>query len=289
MLDIDADADEIAALLDLPDLSAEQRVRLLEIARQRILFAPSGALGIEMQELLLPNPRNPGTVLIGIRGLLEDLPARDVLQIGDRIEQIDGRYFTDRTELVMYVQRRRPGDEIRLTVLRPRPEEPGGDADFNPEDVTTFDELELTMELGSARKLRSRRTGRAQPPAVARERQMRFARLADTHGLRPALVRLAAPADADAARGLVAWARAETASPREHVLVAELRDEIRLLEARGATPSRAWMSLWRGRERQLMVTAGNPGLTDAEREYLHAVSQLLRDLLSDVQPSSPTP
>ncbi len=146
--------DQIYAALAKLRLTAEQRHRLLVVVQDRLLTTPRGAVGIQV------NPRlRPGKIVV--ERLLPDLPARNVLETGDRITHLNGRLLTDWNEFVQEVQTRAPGSKITVTVervvagRRPNRHELGV---HEPEYKT----LDLEIELGSAEMLRDPVSGQVQ-------------------------------------------------------------------------------------------------------------------------------
>lgn len=140
--------EEIMALLLREDLGDESRHQLVSILRERILYAPRGALGIRMENV----PDREGGVRI--TGLVPGMPAEKVLKPGDVIRRIDDNAVRSTVDLVNAVQSLPPGVEVKVTVRRTTrealaPVQPGGVA--APQQV--FEDIEATLRLGSTEEL----------------------------------------------------------------------------------------------------------------------------------------
>lgn len=157
---------ELYALLARGGLTAEQRYRVLAVVEDRLLNEPRGAVGIKVNQQKLRND------MIIIEELLPGLPAQEVLEVGDRITHLGGNELADWNQFVVEVQSRRPGDRIELTVVRlvekARRDERAGDG-------PQYERLQITLELGSATKLRDPITGRQAPGGPVWERRKREA------------------------------------------------------------------------------------------------------------------
>lgn len=129
-------------LIDEP-IGIEQRYRLLRVLQRKILNSPRGALGIEME---LP-VRGGGVV---VKRTIENMPAGEVLRVGDEIVQIEGQPITRQGDLIMLVQSRPPGTPIDLKIRR---------RDINPQGQPEVTELNVTIRLGSIEGLRDPETG----------------------------------------------------------------------------------------------------------------------------------
>ncbi len=153
-----------AALETLP-LTAEQRHRVLTVLHDRLLFTPRGAVGIKVDQRFLPDK-------IVVLELLPLLPAREVLQIGDRITHLDGRPLTGWQEFVDAVQSQPPGVKINVTVRRAVSDEKARrDAGNEPR----FETMQIAIELGSTDLLTDPQTGRPQTGGPVWERRKREA------------------------------------------------------------------------------------------------------------------
>jgi membrane-associated protease RseP (regulator of RpoE activity) len=103
---------EMLGVLSRPGLSAEQRQRLVGVVARQVERIPRGALGIRMD-----TGRDIGRGVV-VSGFVEGMPASAVLELGDRIVEIEGAPTPTANELIGAVQRRLPGEVIRLRVIR---------------------------------------------------------------------------------------------------------------------------------------------------------------------------
>lgn len=150
----------------------EQRQRLLGVIQDQLINAPRGAVGISMQQR---NREDGEGVEVIVTDLIEGLPAERVLEIGDRITHLDGRIFESMNDLPTLVQTKRPGETVELTVLRLKRDVAGGVV-MDQQGQQVHEEMEITIELGSAELLRDPIAGRpTQQSEVQRQRvrQMR--------------------------------------------------------------------------------------------------------------------
>lgn len=138
---------QLYAILARGGLTAEQRHRLLAVVHDRLLNTPRGAVGIKIDNRGLPDK-------VIIQELLPGLPAREVLEIGDRITHLEGKPIESWTAFVKSVQSRRPGSTISVTVQRPMPGEAA-----EPKLKT----LQIDIKLGSTDLLVDPMTGRPSP------------------------------------------------------------------------------------------------------------------------------
>ena len=146
LIESDITDDEIQSRLSNQTLKEEQRQRLMSAFRFRLFNAPRGALGIRMSFRGNANGRG-GRVLV--TDLLDDLPAREVLVLGDAIIRLDGIRPTSTSDLILHVQAKRPGDKVRLEIERPVVDEQGRqiiDAANGPQ----IENFEIDVTLGSA-------------------------------------------------------------------------------------------------------------------------------------------
>jgi hypothetical protein len=177
------------AVLAQRTLTTEQRHRLLSVVMERLLNTPRGAVGIKV------DARWQQKNQIVIEELLPDLPARDVLQVGDRITHLQGRPLEDWDAFVDTVQSSVPGAKITLTVervvsgRRPERRDVEGEA-AEPQ----YERIEVELELGSADHLLDPATGRPQrggPVVRRREREADLAMM--RFGSMPRLLQINEP------------------------------------------------------------------------------------------------
>lgn len=149
---------QLYAVLARRELTAEQRHRLLSALRERLLNTPRGAVGIKVDQRW----RRENKVVV--EDLLPDLPAREVLQVGDRITHLEGEPLESWIVFVRAVQSKVPGAKITFTVerlvsgRRPQRRDVGVEAAPDPK----YETFQVELELGSADLLRDPITGR--PP-----------------------------------------------------------------------------------------------------------------------------
>lgn len=141
--------EQIREVLKQGSVGLEQYQRLVSALRSRMISAPRGALGIRMS--FRNNGNGPGgrggRVLV--TDLLDNLPAREVLVLGDAIVRLDGIRPTSTSDLILHVQGKRPGEIVRLEVERPVVDEQGKDI-FDQDGNPQIEHLEVDVVLGSA-------------------------------------------------------------------------------------------------------------------------------------------
>ncbi len=103
---------EVFSLLARRGLTAEQHVRLLKAAEIRIRESPRAALGVQMAE---SSDGRGGVVVTGVQ---RGSPSSGVLKIGDRIVEVNSQPVGTRRNVMNVVQSQRPGDRVKLAVLR---------------------------------------------------------------------------------------------------------------------------------------------------------------------------
>lgn len=103
---------DIEEALRRGDLSPEQRLRLITVARRRFDNEPRGAMGIEFN---MDAPDVRGAL---IRNAKREFPAGEVLRPHDRIIQADGVVIERRDALRRIIVAHDPGDEVPLVVER---------------------------------------------------------------------------------------------------------------------------------------------------------------------------
>ncbi|MCH2161699.1 MAG: PDZ domain-containing protein [Phycisphaerales bacterium] len=130
----------LIAVLERKVLEPEQRNRLLRTLRWRVRDRPRGAVGIRM------NTSRKGVV---VTELVPDLPAERVLKVGDQIIQINDTEVRSNNDLVGVVQQLLPGTRIRMTILRPIPQD---DRKVAPDEMPE-ERVEVEFPLGSYAKL----------------------------------------------------------------------------------------------------------------------------------------
>jgi hypothetical protein len=188
-----APLDQLLAVLNREALSVEQRSRLVEVVNQRILHAPRGAMGIRMQLGF------EGRGGVTVQDLLNGMPAEGILKVHDRIIEIDGREVGTAGDLAEIVQMRRPGDVIRVVVMRPA-RGPNGEILYDEKHQRIEERIVASMPLASQDDLEKFEAGDVPPmpgfPRVATRtrdqlailRSMQARELSLRFGVRPVAV-----------------------------------------------------------------------------------------------------
>ena len=267
--------DQICALLAGNEISAEQRCRLLLLVQERLMRSPRGALGISLVA------RSDELGGIEVLDLVEGMPSRRVLRIGDRITHVDGRPVRRGDDLIILIQGRQPGEQTLLTVLRERRDDQGRvvrDADGG----TAVDELQVTVELGSASDLTSPDPGlpvRPGPVEAAREAELNEAMRRYAPRPIPIMLHpdatgadfLAGPSSGDALRTVGDARRALRETQIQTLLIADgrlQRDE-------------TLMRTWRRRLEALEALAGDEDLSRADRAAVRAIADRFAALIAE--------
>lgn len=159
------DEDEVVERLRSADLPAEARHRLFDLLRRQLLERPRGALGINLN-YYPPRGGRPGYVLV--RSVHPGLPAEQVLRADDRLLAVDGEPLDREGSLAALVQRRRPGDTVRLTVQRPRRDPDGHLLRDEDDNEVLEDRIEVDIRLTSVERLPGNGLG-GRPDREARE------------------------------------------------------------------------------------------------------------------------
>lgn len=163
--------------LEAGGLSLEQVNRLLRVMEIRLLYAPRGAIGIQM---LLQQGINPGGV--EVTAVIPGLPAEELIKVGDVITHIDGEQLNDRDDLARIVQSHWPGDPLQLRVLRTKRAIPDADGNRPAEPVVEL--LEIEIELGSTEQLRTNGRSNVLDPGRG-QRSLKMRDLLQRHGAIP--------------------------------------------------------------------------------------------------------
>lgn len=266
--------DALVAVLDRAQLDDEQRHRVIQVVRERLINTPRGALGITMRWHQV-DPTQPGEV--EIIALLPDLPAERVLNVGDRITHIEGRPLFRQDDVIRRVQSRRPGDRVLMRVRAPRRDE-AGHALLDADGETVFDERQVDLELGSAELLVDPETGRpGQPPSsVQRDRLNDAATVVRIWGPTPPRTAIAGEASTPLRRDGAAETLVE-----QHPLVTTIRNQRRMIEDGRVAISPSLRDFWERQLQALIDQADQPGLTWEERAYLSRVAERFAELIPE--------
>ena len=143
----------LMAALAAGGLSEEQRLRLVGILEWRIMNRPRGAVGIRMQR----RPLGSQPAGIEIQQVIPGLPAERVLRVGDVLQKLDDVAVSENEDLILHVQRMKPGDALSVELLRPVPA-PGEGEVAAPRLVEGdrgrwFEPVQVELRLGSFEQL----------------------------------------------------------------------------------------------------------------------------------------
>jgi hypothetical protein len=252
---LDADAVPLAALRDRlrdPQLSSEQRQRLLGVVADRILRTPRGALGIRME------PFNRAESGVVVSGFVEGMPAAEVLLVGDRIVSADQVPIADSQRLIEVVQQRQPGETVLLGVVRTGPD--GGRM-----------AVAIELTLGSVEQLQQDPNDPLvrQNPVVA-QRAREVAELRERFGptttgvrVRPAILVPTGPAS----------------GVESHPEVVRLRQYLEMAASGALADPEALRQRWQQRVVRIRRDSTDLRVPPAEREQLRAVAERLERML----------
>jgi len=276
LLDAPHENMQFYAVLAQADLTAEQRMRLLTILQRRLMDAPRGAVGISMR----PHRALDGTTHVEVIDLIEGLPARQVLQIGDRITHIDGKPLDSPDQLRLNVQSRRPGEQINLTVLRPRRDERG--RPLPDDDGNVHDELQLELTLGSADVLDEVNSARGSSNnAVEHLRRQQAQAIMERFGPQHDSIEIDRERfsinDEDAADHVTQRMLARFVE--QHPAIVQIRQHRRMLEENGMDPPNVLRAQWMETETRLQSQLEFGDLSDDHRMVLEAVLDRFRELM----------
>ena len=115
---------QICKVLSGNSLSLEQRHRLVDWLRNDLITTPHAAIGVGVRrtrkEIIIDN-------------LIENIPATDVLELGDQIIRLDGLLVNEWTQFYQSISSRKPGDKVTLSIKR----------SFEPDEMGDSRELEV--------------------------------------------------------------------------------------------------------------------------------------------------
>ncbi len=263
-LDID-----FRAILATADLSIEQRNRLLIAWHDRVVFRPRGALGVE-QRWVPDDDSIYGS--FEILSLLPDLPAREVLQLRDRITHFDGRRPISGEELREHVQSLEPGDVVKLTVERIVRDE-NGDAQRDDAGELLRETIEVDLPLGPLEKLVDR-NGIPQlamdAKAIARNTMRRQFRVFAPHA---EMIRFS---DGVNLNDMPTRSRMEEMVDQHNTIVF-LKRQLDYIDQGRATYD-DMLEQWDRMVQQVRSQINDPATTDAEREFLQLVVKRFYEL-----------
>jgi hypothetical protein len=275
LLDAQHENVQFYAILARHELTTEQRSRLLKVVQRRLIHAPRGAVGISMRPHV---DIRTGATHVEVVDLVEGLPAERVLQLGDRITHLDGQPLESTDQLTVTVQSKRPGEQVTLSILRPRRDDRG--RPLNVGGNQTFDELQIDLTLGSAELLDRASTAGTVNNAVEhmrrRKAQALIERFAPNHAaviIDSDLISRHMPSDTERARQRSLARRVEL-----HPIITNIQQQLRILEESGADPPAAIRAKWRETEFILQEQINFAELSDEHRAVLEAVLERFREL-----------
>ncbi|MFO0784223.1 MAG: PDZ domain-containing protein [Phycisphaerales bacterium] len=258
--------EELYVLLGRTSLSTEQRAWVLDIAQQRILFAPRGALGIQMADGM---DERDG---VAVTGIVKGMPAEGVLQVGDRIIEINNVPIPASYALAEVVQNLRPGDRIKVVVMRGERDERGR-IRADPAGGVLEKRTELEMPLGSVAELQEKGDARTGVRAVDGTRERLVSLLRATYP--PERVQIERVRKAD-----------EPLNPDSHPDIVYLRQ---MVERRSdPTLDPGIRGLLNARLSQLEAAAEAPSLPADDRAWLQAVAARFRQLMEEARLRRPS-
>lgn len=259
--DADWTPEQLRAVLERDTLSVEQRHRLLTAYEQRVLYMPRGALGVRM--MYIPGRVGPdGRLLPGeieITQLVEDMPASEVLLVSDHITHIDGQAPKGDRDLINWVQRKQPGDPVKLTVKRTR---------RTADNRQFIDHLEIEMTLGAAKDLN-------QTPAELAGNQILESRRSDV-----ADVHRRYGAQRKVIQASHVWAK--RFDPASHPLIRRTHLEILQVRANRRSVDDQLLQEWRSRAAQLLdefKTTNDPIVEDELMQVLELYTDMVEPWL----------
>lgn len=262
--------DDLLTTLAKGGLTPEQHHRVLSIAFDRIVNAPRGALGIQM------NPARPGDGGVRVTRIIPGFPAEKFLEVDDMIVAIDGRAVRDVTDLRMIVQGQPPGTEVRVEAIRAE-RDARGKPKVDAAGAAITRRIDVRVPLGSKRELDNAEPTNAafeiNPLDTARQEQGR------------AILRRFAPQQRSVRLPDDAKLEADFASRdiEQHEYVNRLRIEV--IDAKNqqrGVPAHT-VGWFRAQIRTLRVMAADPAISDAERQWHGRVADRLEAMLASAE------
>ncbi|MCP3904008.1 MAG: PDZ domain-containing protein [Planctomycetes bacterium] len=268
------DVRDLCSLLEEPELSAERRYRLLDVLRWQLRSRPRGALGIQMM-WRQNTPNEPGAVEI-VR-LLPGLPAEQVLLPGDKITHVDGHELFYQDDLIVIVQSKKPGEAVRLNLLRQRRDTEGNLVTVDGR--VAYDPVATELGLGSAEKLRDPETGIITPAGAVDEERVKEALIASwRYAPQAHAVEVITGRDADL---LARQTREGTvdAEVESHPEIQALRMERSLIDRGQLRLNIERRRRWQLRLEDVLRRAEDPTATVEERRLLERVGERMEELI----------
>ncbi len=266
--------DDLLSVLARGGLAPEQHHRVLSIAFDRIVNAPRGALGIQM------NPARPGEGGVRVTRIIPGFPAEKHLEVDDIIVAIDGRAVRDVTDLRMIVQGQPPGTEVRVEAIRAE-RDPRGKPRVDAAGAAVTRRIDVRVPLGSKRELDSAEPTNAglgsDPLDMARQEQGR----ALLRRFPPKTLNIRLPDDAKIEADFAAR------DVDQHEYVGQLLEEIKRAKAEQRDLPAHTIGWNRAQIRALRAMAADPSLSEAERGWHARVAKRLEELIQSADTTTP--
>lgn len=258
---------QMYALLSGESLTVEQRCRVLQIVRDQLVNIPRGALGIEMAPIMAGLG---GPMEIRIVDLIPGLPAEHVLQVGDRITEIDDQPLFVQEDLQSRVQTKRPGDTVKVTVKRAKQDDNGRVIkDANEEPVTEV--LHLEIALGSAEVLdRQQRNLRVMSNRVQNARRIEAESI--TYAFAPV------PLQVHVEGGMRQASQSDPID--QHPAIINLMVQQEMINDRNPDQVRMMREMWRRQLADLIDLSNHPALDQDERARMREVAARFMELMN---------
>jgi PDZ domain len=277
LLGSDVPLEDLLAMLARGGLSPEQHHRLLSIAFDRIVNAPRGALGVQMN---LARGGEPG---VRVTRVIAGFPAEKHIQVDDLIVAIDGRAVRDPDDLRMIVQGHPPGIEVRVEAIRAE-RDARGKIKLDDAGNPLTRRIDVRVPLGSKRELDNAEPLQGGPRGFGRD-PLDTARQEEGRALvrrfPPPTVNTRLPDDAKVD------AEFATRDVDRHELVETLLLEIAdaRLSQRPLAPQKVGYT--KSQLRAIRQRSEDPTHSDAERAWLRRVADRLDELLRDAVETDP--
>lgn len=266
---VDYNIASLYSYLENPELSAEQRYRVLAVAADKLINRPRGALGISMaqQGRALRQP-------VKIASLIDGMPASRVLKVGDCIRRIDATAIQSSEDLRGFVQSKLPGDVVLVTVDRPKVDD-GGARLFDENEKMIYETVQVEMELGSVEQLDQNGTGNVNVAGVMENVLERVARTNERYGPVPVDIVISNREDLHAA---IVGLTAGSTEVDQHPIIKRLLDDVRRIQLGGEEITNADHQRWQGWQTQLARQVTSTQTTPEQRDFLMNVIKRFNSL-----------
>jgi hypothetical protein len=216
---------------------------------------------------------------IEVTELLPDLPAQQVLRLGDRITHVGEADLRNNDDLLRYAQSRQPGDTISLTVRRVIRDE-NGNAQRDELGLLAYDTIHVELALGSAEKLREADGTMQRQSPVLTDRRRAAREFARSFSADPRSLHL--DPDSVVPRSLESTptnVAAGTQSVDQHRYVQAIARERHQLE-QGLLDPEGVQRVWRNRVLALRQRLAEEQLSPRDRQYVQDVLERCLQLIS---------